>query len=96
MKHTRITATGAAALIAAGLAVAGAAPASAAPVKAERITSAQQLHESLRQAVALEQTRIGEPSAGAVAGGAPVLSQNSVGRVAQASIGAGSEIPTPC
>ncbi|WP_063752737.1 hypothetical protein [Streptomyces sp. NRRL S-350] len=92
MKHTRLTATGAAALIAAGLAVAGAAPASAAPAKAERITSIQQLHESLQQAIAIEQTQNGQLSSDSV-GRAALLSSNSVGRVAQETAGAGSELP---
>ncbi|MFE6049729.1 hypothetical protein ACFQ6N_03130 [Kitasatospora sp. NPDC056446] len=92
MKHTRLTATGAAALIAAGLAVAGAAPASAAPAKAERITSAQQLQQSLQQAIALEQTQSGRLSTGPV-GRAAQLSSNPVGRVAQESVAAGPELP---
>lgn len=59
MKHTRLTATGAAAVIAAGLAIAAAAPASAAPAKAERITSAEQLRASLAEAIAAERTQSG-------------------------------------
>ncbi|KLI96691.1 hypothetical protein ABZ114_26525 [Streptomyces albidoflavus] len=59
MKHTRLTATSAAAVIAAGLALGAAAPASAAPAAVERITSTQQLQDVLRTAIAAEETREG-------------------------------------
>lgn len=66
MKHTRLTATGAAAAIAAALAIAAAAPATAAPAKAERITSAEQLQAGLQQAIALDQMQSGDPTGGTV------------------------------
>ncbi|WP_103533403.1 hypothetical protein [Streptomyces sp. SM11] len=69
MKHTRLTATSAAAVIAAGLAIVAAAPASAAPAEAERITSVQQFQAALQTAIAAEQTREG------------VLGEGTVGRV---------------
>lgn len=52
----KVAAAGAAALLTVGLVVTGAGTASAsAPVKAERITSAQQLSESIKLAAAQEQ-----------------------------------------
>ncbi|MFJ6938736.1 hypothetical protein [Streptomyces sp. NPDC101132] len=60
MKHTRLTARGAAAAIAAGLALTalGSTTAAAAP-KPTRISSAEELHRSLREAIALELPRTG-------------------------------------
>ncbi|WP_327350861.1 hypothetical protein [Streptomyces sp. NBC_01304] len=56
MKNSsRTAAAGAAALLAAGLVVAGAGQAGAAQGNAERITSAQQLQDSIQRAVAHEQ-----------------------------------------
>ncbi|MEV7414420.1 hypothetical protein [Streptomyces sp. NPDC089919] len=66
MKHTRLSATGAAAVIAAGIAVGAATPATAAPAKPERITSTAQLHASLAKAVLQEQTATGVLGGGVV------------------------------
>jgi hypothetical protein len=77
MNRQRLAAGGAAAVIAAGIAIgAAAAPVSAASPAPQRITSTQQLGDSLRAAVAAEQQRDGVLSDGTV--GKAAMSPSSV------------------
>ncbi|MFJ1865603.1 hypothetical protein ACIOD1_13315 [Streptomyces sp. NPDC088097] len=55
MKRNRLATGGAAVVMAAGIAIAAAGTANAAPVGGARITSVEQLHANLTQAVAQEQ-----------------------------------------